>query len=398
MTLILKKEIRFFLIPALLILALLFSQFVLNTKYTFPAPHVFRGDSLYNPYRDMDAKRWKIANLHAHTKAYLGLTDGSANHDDSLVRYYKYFNYNIIGISNYQSISETEGSNKWYIPEYEHGFQYYKNHQLVLNAKKVSWLDYFFRQTLDNKQYIIDNLKKDSSVLLAIVHPDKRKAYSLSDFRYLGNYDCLEIADNETVYTSYYDTILSTGHPVFLLADDDTHNLNKPNDACQAFNVINTSLDRDSILQAIKRGCLFCVRLKSYEDMTNEKKRSTILKLPGITGIKVRSDTITVSLDQDVNTIRFIGQNGTEKKRIINSNTGFYYFNPTDTYIRTEIECTDGTVYYLNPVFRYNGMKIYDDPPEENILRTWAWRLLIIALTGTLLVAVISHRVRLKLR
>ncbi|MDP4224695.1 MAG: hypothetical protein Q8868_15415 [Bacteroidota bacterium] len=390
------KKIPAYHIMVIIVLAILLSQFVVNTKYTFPEPHQFKGDLLYNPYKDIGWKKWELANFHAHTHLYLGLTSGYANHDDSLVRYYKYFNYNIIGISNYQNIDRFESKSKWYIPEYEHGYQYFKTHQLVLNAKKVSWLDYFFRQTLDNKQYIIDNLKKDSSALLAIVHPDRRKAYCLSDFRYLGNYDCFEIADNEALYTSYYDTILSSGHPVFLIGDDDTHDISKKNDACQTFNMINSGLVRDSVLHAIRTGCLIAVRLP-HQDLTNEKKKSEILELPKITGVTIRNDTVSVSLNQIVRTIRFIGQNGVEKKKITDSESGSYFFSNDDTYIRTEIECRDGSIYYLNPVFRYDGVGLIDDPPEENIVKTWVWRTAVVVLTLVLIIAANRRRTILKL-
>ena len=49
----------------------------------------------------------------------------------------------------------------------------------------------------------------------------------MSDLRYLSNYNCLEIANHERPFTTYYDTILSAGHPVFIMADDDTHDLKK---------------------------------------------------------------------------------------------------------------------------------------------------------------------------
>jgi len=49
---------------------------------------------------------------------------------------YKSFGYNIISISDYQFINRYESKNEWYVPVYEHGYQYYKNHHLVLNSKK----------------------------------------------------------------------------------------------------------------------------------------------------------------------------------------------------------------------------------------------------------------------
>ena len=364
----------FFLVLSIFIIIALVLQFVVNEKYTFPEPHAFRGDYLYNPYRGIDSTKWRIANFHVHTRLYLGMTNGYANSNRHLDSFYRYFGYNIIGISDYQSINNYESKNKWFVPVYEHGYQYYKNHQLVINAKKVSWLDYFFRQTLNNKQFIINHLKKDTSVILTIPHPVLRKAYSFNDFKYLSNYNCLEIANNQYIFTSYYDTILSSGHPVFLMADDDAHDLTKMNDGCHSFNLVNSELVKDSILNAVKTGRLVGVNFNVSSFKTNEEKKAALQKLPEITGLTLKNDTISVRLNQPVKTIKFIGQNGSEKKRITNCTTGLYLFSKQDTYIRTEIECNDGTIYFLNPVFRYNGIQLSDYAPKYNVVKTRLWR------------------------
>ena len=82
------------------------------------------------------------------------------------------------------------------------------------------------------------------------------------------------------------------------------------------------------------------------------------MKLPGINSIFIRNDTIRVSLNKNVNTIKFIGQNGKEKESLNNCSEGSYFFRKTDTYIRIEIKCNDGTVYYLNPFIRYDGTRL----------------------------------------
>jgi hypothetical protein len=373
--LVMKKcKVIVYFLPVVLILTIPILQFVVNTKYTFSEPHPFKGEYLYNPYKGMDSRKWEMANFHAHTRIFFGLTDGAANSDQSLDSLYKYFNYNVIGISNYQSINKFESKNNWFVPVYEHGYQYYKNHQLVINAKKVRWLDYFFRQTLNNKQSIIDHLKKDTSVILTIVHPGPRQAYPLNDFKYLSNYDCLEIASNKYVLTAYYDTILSTGHPVFLMANDDAHDLRKINDGCHSFNIINTDLIKDSILHSIKTGRLVGVNFNVSPYETNEEKKSGLQKLPEITSVILKDDTLIVSLNKLVKTIKFIGQKGAERKKITNAAIGSYFFNKQDTYIRTEIECHDGTMYFLNPVFRYNGVQLPDHVSSPNLFKTWLWR------------------------
>jgi hypothetical protein len=375
----LLKGFVYFILGILIFIAFaLIAQFVVNPKYTFPEPHPFKGEYLYNPYKGMDSTRWKRANFHVHTRSHFGLTNG-ADSNQFLDRFYKYFGYDIIGISDYQRINRFEEKNKWFVPVYEHGFMYYKNHQLVLNAKNISWIDYFFFQTLSNKQYIIDHLKKDTSVVLTINHPALRQGYSYNDFKYLGNFDCLEISNNDRLFTSYYDTILSAGHPVFLMADDDAHNLTKIIEGCHSFNLINTDLIRDSILKALKTGRSVGVNFNISTYKTNEEKKAGLQKLPEIKRITLKRDTLFVSLSKPVKTIRFIGQNGSERKIVPDNATGLYLFGKQDTYIRTEIEYYDGTIYFLNPVFRYDGKQLTNSFPSYNVVKTWIYRSILLS-------------------
>ena len=180
---------------------------------------------------------------------------------------------------------------------YEHGYQYYKNHHLVLNAKKVSWLDYFFKQTLDNKQFVINKLKKDTSAVITLVHPILRAALSFNDVKYLTNYNCLEVIDNKYLFLSFYDTILSNGHPVFLMADDDTHNLKNLIETASCFNVINTVPVRDSILLALKRGHSFAVKFNLNKYRTNEAKKTALANLPKLIDFNIKNDTISLRLN-----------------------------------------------------------------------------------------------------
>ncbi len=366
---LIKGFLRFILGVIIFIAIALIAQYVVNPKYSFPEPHPFKGEFLYNPYKNIDSSKWVRANFHVHTRSHSGMTNG-ADSNQFVDRFYRYFGYGVIGISDYQRINEYEKNNSWFIPEYEHGFMYYKNHQLVLNAKKVSWIDYFFYQTLSNKQYIIDHLRKDSTVVLTINHPALRQGYSYNDFKYLGNYNCVEVSNNDRLFTSYYDTILSAGHPVFLMANDDAHNLTRNIEGCHSFNVINTVPVRDSILQALRAGRYYGVNFNVTSFRSNEEKKDALMKLPGIRSITLKNDSLIVSLTRPVRTFRFIGQNGTERKSVPESSQATYLFRKDDTYIRTEIECNDGSLYFLNPVFRYDGKQLTDYHPVFKAVKT----------------------------
>jgi hypothetical protein len=372
-----KRFIPIWFIFIFLLIALVV-QYVVNVKYSFPDPHSFKGEYLYNPYTDIDTAKWQISNFHAHTHKFPGSREINARNTQYLDSLYSYLGYNVIGISDYQRINRYESKHTWYVPVYEHGYQYYKNHHLVLNPKKVSWLDYFFKQTLSNKQFVINQLEKDTSAVITLVHPILRAALSYNDVKYLTNYNCLEVIDNKYLFLSFYDTILSNGHPVFLMADDDTHNLKNVLETASCFNIINTVPVRDSILHALKRGHSFSVKLNLNKYRTNEAKRTALSNLPKLIDFNVKNDTISLRMNNIVKTIKFIGQEGIGKKSLNNTNNGSYFFSKEDTYIRTEIECMDGTLYFLNPVFRYNGILKVDPSPPIDVFKTWGWRSIII--------------------
>ncbi len=361
-----------------LIVTLLVLQYVITPKYRFSEPKPFSGDYLYNPYAGVDSTKWVKANFHVHTRSYAGVTNGSNNSNAFLDSIYRYFGYGIIGISDYQKINRYESDHKWFIPVYEHGFSYYKTHHLTLNAQKVLWLDLPFYETVHNKQFMINLIRKDPGVVLTIPHPNLRQAYTFDDFKHLSNYNCLEICNNDRQFTFFYDTILSAGHPVFLMADDDAHNLMKIRDGIHCFNLINTELVKDSILHAIKTGRLVGVNFNVRPFTNNEEKKLALDALPEISDISLKGDTLSVALSDTVRSIKFIGQNGNVMKSADNSSNASYLFRKEDTYIRTEVLCRDSTIYYFNPVLRYDGKKLGYDPPEFDALRTWLLRSVVI--------------------
>ncbi len=62
------------------------------------------------------------------------------------------------------------------------------------------------------------------------------------------------------------------------------------------------------------------------------------MNLPKLIEYKIKNDTISLKLNKNVKTIKFIGQQGIIEKSTENSNNGSYYFSKEDTYIRNEIE------------------------------------------------------------
>src|SRR5205814_222004 len=113
---------------ALLVLALVVAlPYAWGPLYRFPKPSVFTGAHFLNPYSGLQGT-WQRANLHAHGRAWSGLTNGQQP-DEEVVRHYRQLGYSVAGISDYERIAALHGVPT--IPLYEHGYNIGKHHQLA---------------------------------------------------------------------------------------------------------------------------------------------------------------------------------------------------------------------------------------------------------------------------
>lgn len=388
------KGVLWFLFGVFLVQMILF---VAAPVYDFPEPVPFHGDKLYNPYQGMDSTQWRKANFHYHSKAWLGLTSGRKNTYEAFYETYKALGYDAPQISNYQSIDRRFQDSAFYIPVYEHGFGVRKKHQILIGAREVLWLDYSLYQTLSHKQHIINLLRPDNEIV-AIAHPDWEAGYSLEDMRYLTNYDLVEALDHNWRSIPQWDAALSAGRPVFLLADDDAHDITDRFEIQRICTYINSPVVQgDSMVKALKEGKAFGAEIYMGDWETFEDKARNARSIPVVNSVSLKGDTLLVSVTGRPYKIDFIGQNGKSKKITMFANKAWYKFQPGDTYIRTEItfityfdfpNVGPGTVFYLNPVFRYNGGKPVNTlVAEVNIVRSWILRIIGF---GTLLALLLS--------
>ncbi len=363
--------------------------------YDFPKPTRFAGKSIFNPYRDMDNLHWKKANFHFHTKAWSGLTNGRKNSNEVFYETYKKLGYDVPCISNYQSISKFNCDSSFYIPAYEHGFGIRKKHQMCIGARKVLWLDYSLFQNLNHKQHIL-NLLHGQNEIVAIAHPDWENGYPLDNMKYLSNYDLIEALDANWRSVPQWDAALSSGHPVYILADDDAHDISNPYQIGRCCTFINSAtINPVEILSSLKEGKAFGADVYMYENETIDQKAENAKLIPRLNKVKMIHDTLRISVNRKAMKFDFIGQDGKVKKTVINDSVASYKILAEDTYIRTEIIFPNkyqapGTKFYLNPIFRYNG----DKPSNSlkaviNYPRTWIFRLLTVPSMAALLVLIV---------
>lgn len=355
--------------------------------YKFEEPQPFSGQQWYSPYHDIDTSNWHRANFHFHTHRWGGITAGHGTEEECYEQYRK-LGYTISALSHYQYITEFQKDSPFYFPVYEHGFGVRKKHQMLLGAKKVLWFDYSLVQNVNHKQHIL-NLLRPTSEIVTIAHPDWENGYTLEDMKYLSNYDLLGVLDNNWNSIKQWDAALSAGRPVFIQGDDDGHNIFDPYVVGRRCTFINSpTRNAGDLLKNLKSGNAFGADIYMREHEPFEEKERRARMIPKITDVALMNDTLWVKTDTLAMKFTFIGQGGKARKVQYLTDAGWYVLQPEDTYIRTEVVFFSqykhpGTIFYLNPVFRYNG-----DPPTNKLTatidweRTWIFRVMMFGAMG----------------
>ncbi|MBC8314674.1 MAG: hypothetical protein ISR57_00740 [Bacteroidales bacterium] len=365
--------------------------------YDFQEPEPFSGDQWYNPYHDIDTNNWRRANFHFHTYRWGGITSGKGTEQECYEQYKK-LGYTISALSHYQYITEFQKDSPYYIPVYEHGFGIWKKHQLLIGAKRVTWLDYSLFQNINHKQHIINRLRPTSDIV-TLAHPDWENGYTLKDMRYLSNYDLVEVLNNNWNSIKQWDAALSAGRPVYILGDDDGHNIYNPYVVGRRCTYVNSpTRNAEDIIHNLKTGNALGADIYMRWHEPFEEKEARAKMVPQVTDLFISNDTLFIQTDTVAMKFTFIGQNGKAKKVQYLTDDAWYILQPEDTYIRTNIVFLSqwkhpGTKFYLNPVFRYDGT-----PPVNKLTakinweRTWIFRILTLGALAVGLYLVISYR------
>jgi hypothetical protein len=342
-------------------------------RYVTPAP--FSGQSLWNPYAGMKPDRWKKGSFQIHTEAWWGLTDGFRNSGATVDSVYRSLGYDFMSVTDYMKINTHFADRSWYVPSYEHGYSFGKQHYLVPGARRVSWLDYILPQDMDNKQDVIRSLRAANPELIAIAHPQLRSAFTPADMRFLDGYDCIEAIHPKVMSIDLWDSALSNGHRAYMLADDDAHNMNDPTEVGRCCMFVNTgSMKGSDIISAVRQGNAYGVRINIFPGEGYDQRRRRVAALPFPTDIDLSGDTLTIRMSDTAAIIKYFGQGGVVNDSVEHVMSARYVFRPQDTYIRTEVWLKDSSSLYLNPIFRYYPAIRVSQIPEIDEPRTWMKR------------------------
>ena len=348
-----------------IVIVCLVLPYALSPIYRFPVSRPFTGAYLWNPYEGARG-RWLRANLHAHGRAWGGVTNGQQS-DAEVIAAYRAAGYDIAGISDYQSIATTDTMPT--VPLYEHGFNLGKHHQLAIGAQSVDWIDFPLWQGVHQKQYVINRLKQ-SSALVMLNHPAKLHSYTEEDLARLAGYDLIEVANGQVMAEERWDAALSSGHAVWGVGADDTHDVTDPDRTAVAWIMINAdSTSRADLVNALRAG-------RSYT-VSRTANTPTAGRL-ALASAVVKDGTLTLICLGEPATFSFVGQNGAIRGTVANAMSASYTFTPADTYIRTAVRGTQ-TVLFLNPVLRSDGFGPATPVAEVDPIWTWLLRFTIVA-------------------
>lgn len=355
-----KVILKYTLYIILAFVAIVVAISLFRPSYSFDEPKPFRGSYLHNPYKDMKPDNWIQANFHAHTRQFGGITNGRVNTNEMLDSAYSALGFDHIGISDYNKINYYDSASPNFIPTYEHGYGIFKIHQLCIGAEKVRRLDYLAFQNLSMKQHTLNRLAKQTRLVIP-AHPSfVKKGYLVEDMKYLSNYKLMEVLNGFRISTAHWDTALSNGHLVYLIGNDDSHDVNDITYMGRRFTMINAPENNpEQLMQALENGNAVGVDFSVKPDETWGQKVQRIKNnLPYIKQVELKGDTLLVSATKPFAKIRFIGQNGVELDVQKYKRTGMYVIKPNDNYVRVELSFNDWTRLYLNPITRHESSEI----------------------------------------
>jgi hypothetical protein len=344
--------------------------------YDFPEPEKFSGDRLYNPYENLNP-RWYKGNFHAHSYAWGGLTNGKQS-EEEVIQKYKSEGFDIIQLSNYHEIFVTDATN---IPVYEHGYSTTKTHRLVFGAESPSYFDIPIYINTSAKQWMLNNLR-DESKMLVIAHPAFANGHTPEELKYITGYDLIEVLNHYRISDVHWDSALTSGRAVWLLSNDDTHDINDPVETGVSWTLINApDKTPDNIMLALKTGKAIGLKGKNFENPFM------------LENVKVNDMTVSFKFKTPGN-ITLVGDGRTIKTQAENSDSISYTMKPEDTYLRA-VQITPDSVSFLytNPVIRYSGESIPSNPykAQINYFKTYLIRFIILIPYGLLIFFIVRR-------
>ncbi|MCL2028792.1 MAG: hypothetical protein FWG79_09960, partial [Bacteroidales bacterium] len=144
-----------------------------------------------------------------------------------------------------------------------------------------------------------------------------------------------------------------SGHRAWLVANDDGHSITNLGRVQREVTFVNVSEPTgDAILESLVQGKAFGVSLPRVDQPTFEQKKQASSMVSFPVSVRINKDSLLVQWEQTMEQIEFIGDSGKLLKTVTDSDFAYYLITPEDTYVRVKLHCSEGFVYYLNPIVR----------------------------------------------
>lgn len=351
-----------------------FLTFYLKVRiYDFPAPQPFSGQHWYNPYARLGDTLLR-ANFHAHTYCWWGITNGEDT-EAAMHQAYQEEGYAVVGISNYHAICTYHADDPAFVPVYEHGLNPDKIHTLAIGARKVAPTLFPWHFSIHQKQQEIEAVGQIAT-LVALAHPTTGR-YHPREISLLSGFQLMEVGHSTGIEEAQWDVALSSGKPVWILCNDDTHSLTREPPFNRWSRIYCSEVSGESVVRSLTEGRHYGVW--AYDEACEDNR---------ITEFKITGDTLYFAVRDTANRIDLIGQDGQQRATVAGDRHIAYLLKPDDTYVRVEVHHDHG-IMYLNPVVRYDGTLPYGMPPAVNQTMTWLVR---IGVAGLILLVVVVTR------
>ncbi len=333
----------------------------------------------YNPYATAEGK-WSKVNVHLHSRAWFGATDGRKNSLTAIDSAYRLLGYEALALSNYQRI-DSLGSGWKHLSCYEHGYNIQKTHQLALGARSVVWLDCVLPQTVFVKQWILDVLRPTTEVLIAAHPAFGRPSYSEHDMMLLSGYDCIEVFNHYRTSLAHWDSALSNGILVWGVGNDDCHDVGSDGETgvCLTLVALPQNWTPRDLYHAYRNGHTIAVRTQHAE-------------LPiGVPQQSIIGDSLVLHLAAPADSIRFISGGGVIARFGRSARAALRLPRNAD-YVRAEVYAANAT-YALNPAVQRVSYYHHQRPHlQENLPLTVIHRAIWLLLYAHLLLYLRRNR------
>jgi hypothetical protein len=228
----------------------------------------------------------------------------------------------------------------------------------------VDWVDFLLWQTVSNQQYVIDRVRRKAE-LVSLNHPSSRGAYDVDAMRSLTGYQLIEIVNGPFAAEDVWDAALSSGRPVWAVANDDTHDLTDVRRTAVGWNMIDAATpSTGDVVAALRAGRFYAVLRTGALDAAH---------VTTLNGLTVTRETLRVMLRGSPSTVTFIGQDGIVRGSVKDTRSAEYRLTDDDTYIRAVVTSPQTTLY-LNPVIRWDGRALPRPAASVNVASTWLQR------------------------